>query len=471
MEKIAYLVLAAGLGRRMRSSLPKVLHQASGKPLISHVLCSALANAPQTVCIVTGHGSEQVKKFVQESFASGDSSSTSFLFALQSEQRGTGDAVKSGLAVLKDFVGTIVIVYGDMPLLKAESLSQLVSQHRGEKATISLLTCSSSRTLPYGRIIRKVDNHQIEKIVEARDCSSQQLAIREYNVGVYAVDSSFLQPAIEALTNNNAQGEYYLTDIVAKAAQEGQNIHSVLLLDEEELLGVNDPYDLHQVEKALNRRRIKDFVLAGVTVTDESSLWIDPLVSIEPGVFLGPNIQLRGACRLMQNSRVEGSCYLSDTEVGAEAVIKFGVRAERAIVGTHCHIGPFAHLREGSVLGSEVKIGNFVETKKAVLAHGAKASHLSYLGDCQVGENSNVGAGTITCNYDGRSKHQTIIGKDCFIGSDSVLIAPVTIGDGAYIGAGSAISKNVDGGALAFTRPPLTIKAGWAARRAGSQKK
>lgn len=468
-EATAVMVLAAGKGSRMGMSQPKVLAHTGSGSLLHHVLCTASALGPERIVVVVGHGAE----LVQEAVRGGASAQTYDLscisFAHQQEQRGTGDAARIGLEALKDFQGSIVILYGDVPLIEVETLQALLVKHTETKSTLSVLTVLADRPGPYGRIVRAEPDAQgrrpIQRIVEAKDCNESELLISEINSGVYVVDSAFLRPAVSSLENQNTAKEFYLTDIVSRAVQEGQSVSTFVIDDMEQVRGVNTPTDLSQVLVVLQRKRVDKLISSGVIIDDPRTVYIEESCSIAPGARIGPNVQIRGSSHIGAGVSIEGSAYILNSHVGDHTTIKFSVRMEAAQVGAGSQIGPFAHLRPGSELGKHVKVGNFVETKKAKLADGVKASHLSYLGDCSIGEQSNIGAGTITCNYDGKSKHETHIGKNVFVGSDSVLIAPVTLHDGCYIGAGSVIRKDVEADALALSRSEQVVKKGWVRTR------
>ncbi|NDC36558.1 MAG: UDP-N-acetylglucosamine diphosphorylase/glucosamine-1-phosphate N-acetyltransferase [Proteobacteria bacterium] len=470
MDPVAIVVLAAGLGKRMGLDLPKVVVSTRERPLIQHVLHSAAELKPERIVVVTGHKRELVEQAVHDGVAKGYYAGEQIRFVVQTEQRGTGDAVRSALPALDGFNGTIVILYGDVPLIKTKTLEALLTRHHSTNATLSLLSLKSDQQFAYGKVVRGKDG-QIEKVVELKDCSPEQLLISELNSGFYAVDSSFLGPAVSELKNENAQKEYYLTDIVERAAREGQRVSSLVTHDADEVQGVNTQVELSAVNRALLRSQIERCIAAGVIVDDMHSLFLDPDVSIGTGTRIGPQVQIRSGSRIGTGVTIEGTALIVHSTIGDGCTVKFGVRMEDALLGTGASVGPFANLRPGSVLGDDSKVGNFVETKNAQLARGVKASHLTYLGDCEIGAESNIGAGTITCNYDGVHKHKTTIGSGVFIGSDSCLVAPITIDDGAYVGAGSVITKNVEKESLAFTRPPLVMKAGWAKRKLEAQSK
>jgi bifunctional UDP-N-acetylglucosamine pyrophosphorylase/glucosamine-1-phosphate N-acetyltransferase len=464
MEQITCIILAAGLGKRMGSNSPKVLAKTDESTLIEHVLVSAATLNPTKTVIVTGYGRELVEQVVKQSSAA--ALHREIAFAFQEQQLGTGHAVLSASQYLEGFSGNVAILSGDAPLLTPASLELLVKGHEFAKATVSLLSFEAPFPNPYGRIIRAEQNRRsVEKIVEAKDCSPFELLVREVNSGIYLVESAFLLPALRSLSNNNAQKEYYLTDIVAKSTQEGQTVCAMCLSQPEDALGVNSPAELAVVNRVLRQRRIEKLVAQGVTFLAPESCFIDPAVTIDSGTVIGPNVQILGKSRIARDVVFEGSAIVIDSEIGANSAIKLGCRIEESSVGADCSVGPFAHVRPKSALLDRCKIGNFVETKNARLAPGVKAGHLTYLGDCEIGTETNIGAGTITCNYDGVSKHTTTIGEHAFIGSDSCLVAPVEIGNGAYVGAGSVITKNVEPDALAFTRAPFVQKPGWAARK------
>ena len=360
---------------------------------------------------------------------------------------------------LKNFKGKIIILYGDVPLIQKETLENLVNFHEEEKNTISILSLSDGDN-HYGRIVRN-ENQQVIKITEFKDCSAKERCISETNSGIYVVDSAFLIPAIDKLENNNAQKEYYLTDIVEQAALEGQSVDALCTDSVTEVQGVNTPADLLKVNSYLSQLKIKELITKGVEFILPETSYLEPGVKVAKGAKIGPNSQLLGETVIEEGVTVEGTNYLKDCKIGANTIIKLGCRIESSEIGNNCQIGPFANLRPESQIGSDCKIGNFVETKKVELADGVKAGHLSYLGDTKISNNTNIGAGTITCNYDGKNKHQTEIGADVFIGSNTALVAPIKIADGATIGAGSTISKNVDRETLALTRAELKIKNNW----------
>lgn len=457
MEPLAIIILAAGKGTRLGGNHSKALLQTSQGPLLELCLKTALSLSPEKVIVVTGHCRQEVEALAR-------SVSPQVTFAFQEQQRGTGDAVRAALPALEAFSGDVLILYADMPLVRASSLQALRELHQREKATISLITVQTTLFHDYGRIVR--DEHgQITRIIEAKDCSPQQLLGIERNPAYYMVDSAFLAPAITSIRPHNAQKEFYLTDLVEIAAREGQNRSTLVAADPLEFQGVNTWQDLITVERILRDRLVQSLLEQDVTVRDPASLIISPKVRLGRGCVIGPFVHLEGATIIGDGVTIEGAVCLTDCVVEQGAVIKWGTRATGASIGPHAAVGPFAHLRADTKLGSHAKIGNFVETKNAVLGEGAKASHLTYLGDCTVGTDANIGAGTITCNYDGVKKSRTEIGDSVFIGSNSALVAPVSIGKGAFIGAGSVITKDVEAGSLAVARAQQIEKKGWAIRK------
>lgn len=459
MEKIACIILAAGLGKRMGGELPKVLTKTDEMTLLEHVLAATSSLSLEKTVIVTGYKRELVQKLLADSSLTKNQPITC---AFQPEQLGTGDAVKSALPELKDFSGMILILPGDAPLITGKTLQSLITFHSAQKSTISLLSfkCTATNN-PYGRIIRTPDCQYVNKIVEVKDCCPGELQGSEVNAGMYVVDSAFLAPALKELSNDNAQKEYYLTDIVAKAFQEGQRISAFTVQDESEALGVNTRGELGAVNRILNSRRLTRLEETGVQFLNPESVLIGPEVQVEPGAIIGPSVQLSGKTSIASGVKIEGTAVIIDSILGPNSLVKLGSRIEGAEIGEDCSVGPFANIRAGTKLGAKARIGNFVEAKNAELAPGVKAGHLSYLGDCVIGEDTNIGAGTITCNYDGHKKHKTEIGKGVFVGSNSTLVAPLKIDDGAFLAAGSTITKNVSKDSLAFGRAQQVEKKDW----------
>lgn len=463
MDSLAVIVLAAGLGKRMGSNIPKVLHKTIEKTLIEHVLENASSLNPERIVVVTGFEREKVEEQVTAALNAGAFGNTTVSFAWQKTQLGTGDAVKYAVPQLDGFTGTVVILYGDVPLLRPETLVSLLIKHQKEKASLTLMSAISDEQRAYGRVIRDKNTRRILRVTEARDCNAEELLIREVNSGIYAVHSTLLPLALESLNNNNAQAEYYLTDIVEFAVLHDFSVSSLTLYETEELQGVNNLLELSFINSTIMKRRRERLITSGVFLVDPASFFVDPEVVVEPGASIGPNVQIRGKSVIKSGVVIEGTSYIADSTIEEGVRIKIGVRIEGSTVRRNASVGPFSQLRPESIIGEEAKIGNFVEIKKSTIEAKVNACHLSYIGDAFVGQNSNIGAGTITCNYDGKEKHRTTIEKNTFIGSDTVLVAPVTVKEGAYVGAASVITKEVPKDSLALTRPPLVIKEGWAA--------
>jgi bifunctional UDP-N-acetylglucosamine pyrophosphorylase/glucosamine-1-phosphate N-acetyltransferase len=461
---LAVVVLAAGRGTRMRSERAKVLHTIAGKPLVLWVLDAALALGPGRVAVVVGHEADEVRRVCERHLTARDTGGARLAYPLQTEQRGTGDAVRVALPALADVSGDVVILYGDTPALTSETIARLVARHRETGALLSLLTTTVDEPTGYGRIRRNAGG-DVVAIVEERDLAPAERAIREINPGIYCTSAAFLAKALARLSNDNAQREYYLTDIVATAVAEGGTVTSVAVEDPDEVAGINSRAELAALEAGVRRALVEDWMRAGVTFRDPASAYLEESVTIGPDTEIGPNVQLLGATRIGRGCRIDGMALLRDVEVGDGVLLRLGTVATECRIGDGSTVGPFAHLRPGSELGPSVHIGNFVETKKARLGKGTKANHLTYLGDVEIGEDTNVGAGTITCNYDGFAKHRTVIGSRVQIGSDTQLVAPVTIADDVYIGAGTTVTHDVPEGHLVVSRVPQRQVAGWVSRR------
>mgnify|MGYP000639526621 CR=1 FL=1 len=463
---LACILLAAGKGTRMKSDLPKVLHPILGQPLGHWPVQTGLALSPQRTVVVVGHGADDVTASLKKAF--GDDVDT----ALQAEQNGTGHAVMCGMPALgDDFDGDVLILYGDTPLLQTADLQALLDAHAKSDAPLSLLTSIVDDPTGYGRITRD-DDGNVTGIVEHRDCDDDQLLIDEMNPGIYVVNAAWLRANLQKLKADNDQGEYYLTDLVGLAAQEGAALASIEV-DEEDILGVNDRAQLSDAAAILQERLVRAWMKEGITIDQPHTVHLDASVVLEPGVHLGPQVVLRGTTSVAAGAHLDVGCVLDDTVVKAGAKLLPYTVCEEAIVGENATVGPFARLRPAAVLETGSKVGNFVEMKKATLGEGAKANHLAYIGDATVGKGANIGAGTITCNYDGHAKHQTILGEGVFVGSNSTLVAPLTIEDGAYVAAGSTVGKNVPADALAISRAKQDNKEGYAARirRRNAQRK
>jgi bifunctional UDP-N-acetylglucosamine pyrophosphorylase/glucosamine-1-phosphate N-acetyltransferase len=449
------VVLAAGKGTRMKSRLPKVLHSAAGLPLIEHVLRTAGRMSPGSIVIVVGHQADAVRAALQ--------STPDLLFVLQEPQLGTGHALLQTEAALAGASGTVILLSGDVPLLRAETLQRLVTHHEGTGAAATVLTAVAPDPSGYGRIER--NGGRISGIVEDKDASPAQRAIREINSGIYAFDIAPLFAALRQIGSANAQGEYYLPDLVRIYRDRGLVVETVTLDDPKEILGVNSRKELAQVAASLRRTRNDELMASGVTLVDPATAYIGPDVTIGPDTIIHPNVYLEGrttigeACEIQCGVRIVDSTLADGVKVNSYSVIRDS-RIERG-----ADVGPFAHLRPESHVGEDAHVGAFVELKKTTMGRGSKAGHLAYLGDAVIGEKVNVGAGAITVNYDGKKKHQTTIEDGAFIGSDAHLIAPVTVGEGAYVAAGSSITENVPPGALAIGRGRQTNKAGWVEKK------
>ncbi|MES2918785.1 MAG: bifunctional UDP-N-acetylglucosamine diphosphorylase/glucosamine-1-phosphate N-acetyltransferase GlmU [Pseudomonadota bacterium] len=458
------VILAAGKGTRMKSVLPKVMQPLAGRPLLRHVVDTAAKLAAVRTLVVYGHGGE----LVQQAFADmrvgdmrvGDmrTGDDALLWAEQAEQKGTGHAVLMALPQLPEH-GKTLILYGDVPLTTAATLADLINKV-GDGASMGLITLEMENPAGYGRIVRDAAGNVV-RIVEQKDAGEDEKKIREVNTGIFCVPNALLHQWLPKLGNRNAQGEYYLTDIIAMAAAEGVAIATVQPEYAWEVDGINDKLQLAALERVHQRVQAEALMRAGVTLVDPARLDVRGTVEHGMDVHIEPNVIFEGRVVLGCNVRIGANCQLRDCEIGDDVVIKPNSLIEEARVGRGAEIGPFARLRPGTVLGEDVHIGNFVETKKAVLGRGSKANHLAYLGDAEIGSGTNVGAGTITCNYDGANKHLTRIGDNAFIGTNSSLVAPVSIGHGATTGAGSVITKDVADDTLAVARGKQVAITGW----------
>ncbi|UQB42152.1 bifunctional UDP-N-acetylglucosamine diphosphorylase/glucosamine-1-phosphate N-acetyltransferase GlmU [Thiomicrospira microaerophila] len=443
------VILAAGKGTRMRSNLPKVLQPLAAKPLLSHVIATAELLSPEQVIGVIGHGAEIVKQRIVES---------NLVWCLQTEQLGTGHAVQQAESFI-NASDTVLILYGDVPLTRVETLEQLLFLV-DEKHPLALLTIELENPSGYGRIVRDSDLF-VQQIVEQKDANLEQLAIQEVNTGIMAVNGQQLLGWLAHLSNNNAQGEYYLTDIIAMAVADGYQIQTSSPNDVIEVLGVNNKQQLQDLERQYQFQLACNLMEQGATLIDASRIDIRGNVSVGQDVEIDVNVVFEGQVKLADGVKIGANCVLKDVEIGANTVIKPFSHIDNAKLGQSCQIGPYARIRPDTELADQVHIGNFVEIKKTQVGQGSKVNHLSYIGDTQMGSLVNIGAGTITCNYDGVNKHKTFIGDRVFIGSDSQLVAPVSIGDDATIGAGSTITKTAPEGELTLSRAKqLTIK-GW----------
>jgi bifunctional UDP-N-acetylglucosamine pyrophosphorylase / glucosamine-1-phosphate N-acetyltransferase len=454
---VAAVVLAAGKGTRMKSAIPKVLHPACGKPLLAWPVEAAMSAGASPIVVVTGHGREQVEAELRGRF--GDRPVRT---AHQAEQRGTGHAAQIALPALEGFTGTVLLLYGDCPLLTTPSLLALVELRIRTAAPVALWTTRLADPRGYGRIVRGQDG-LLERIVEERDAAEHERAVDEVNPGVYAVDADWLRQALPRLRDHNAQKELYLTDLVAIARQEGHGVPT-LEVPAQETLGVNDRVQLAEASAVLGGRIVRAAMLEGATFVHPASVIVDASVQFASDVVIGPHVVLTGRTRLADGVQVGAGSVLHDTAVASGAIIHPYTIAEGASVGPRCLVGPFARLRPGAVLEEGAHVGNFVELKKTRLGRGSKANHLAYLGDADIGAGANIGAGTITCNYDGVGKHLTQIGDGVFVGSNATLVAPVALREGAYVAAGSVITEEVPAGSLALGRARQVTKDGYAVK-------
>jgi bifunctional UDP-N-acetylglucosamine pyrophosphorylase / glucosamine-1-phosphate N-acetyltransferase len=448
------VILAAGEGTRMKSRVPKVLHTLSGRSLLGHAIAAASDLAPQRLVVVVGHAREEVAAAAVAAAPQAD-------IVVQDQQLGTGHAVRMVIESVGALSGTVIVTYGDMPLLRGRTLGELADRHAAAGNAVTVLTARGD--FPgFGRIVRDADGAFL-RIVEERDATAAERAIDEFNSGCYAFDGALLADAVKRVTTNNSQHEEYLTDVVEILRGDGHPVGTVLAAESAEISGVNDRVQLAQARRALNDRILRDWMLAGVTVTDPASTWIDVTVTIGQDAEIGPQTQLEGATVIGAGAKVGPGCLLEDTTVGEDAVLLHAV-CRKSDVGPRVTIGPFAYLRPGASIADGAHIGTYVELKKSHIGAGAKVPHLTYVGDATIGAGSNIGAGTIFANYDGAHKHHTEVGENAFVGSNTVLVAPVTIGDGAYTAAGSAIGEDVPPGDLGIARGRQHNSDGWVLR-------
>ncbi|MEC0170679.1 bifunctional UDP-N-acetylglucosamine diphosphorylase/glucosamine-1-phosphate N-acetyltransferase GlmU [Paenibacillus graminis] len=449
MKRMA-VVLAAGQGKRMKSKLYKVLHPVCGKPMVGHVLDTVKATGCQRTVVVVGHGAEKVKAYVGQDAE----------YVLQETQLGTGHAVKQAKDLLGGEAGTTVVICGDTPLVTAETLEGLMALHEGQNAAATVLTAVMEQPAGYGRIIRG-DDGGVQKIVEQKDCTPEEAAVNEINTGTYCFDNAKLFAALEKVTNSNNQQEYYLTDVIGILRAQGDIVLGYQAHDAAESIGVNDRLALSEAENLMRQRINREHMLNGVTIIDPASTYIAADVVIGADTTLYPGTVLKGKTVIGEDCLIGPSSEIEDSVIMNGAEVKHSV-LNQAQVGARTSVGPFAYLRPGAVLGEEVKIGDFVEIKNASIGDGSKVSHLSYVGDATVGKNVNVGCGAITVNYDGYNKSRTEIGDDAFIGSNVNLVAPVTVGKGAFVVAGSTITRSVSENDLAIARVRQENKPGYA---------
>jgi len=449
------VILAAGQGTRMKSQLPKVLHAIAGRPMLEHVLDAAATVAPATVTVIVGHGGASVRQRL--------AGRAGITFAVQEPQLGTAHALQQAEPVLAGKTGTVILLSGDVPLLKGRTLARLLQTHREASAAATVVTASVERPYGYGRIVR-VDG-QIARIVEERDASPAERQIREINSGIYAFDLPPLFEALRSIASQNAQGEFYLTDLVGIYRRRKLPVETVLVDDPEEIRGINSRTELAEVGTLVRQHKNEELMAAGVTLVDPATTYIDPRAEIGTDTVIHPGVVIEGSTRIGRACEIQAHVRITDCEIGDHVNINSFCVFVESRIANGATLGPFVHLRPASAVGEGAKIGNFVELKKTSLGAGSKVNHLSYIGDATIGEKVNVGAGTITCNYDGEKKYQTIIEDGAFIGSDSQLVAPVKIGKNAYVAAGSSITQDVPDGALGIARARQNNVEGWVERK------
>lgn len=452
MSELVAVILAAGKGTRMKSKLPKVLHKIGGKPMLQHVLDAADAAGAARKVVVVGHEAELVEAMVGEQAQ----------MALQAEQLGTGHAVMQTEAVLKDFCGTVMIICGDTPLLEAAELKKFYEGHVASQAAATVLTAFMDDPAGYGRIIRDADGNVLG-IVEEKDAVLEQKAIKEINTGIYCVEAPLLFEVLAILTCDNAQGEYYLTDVLAKLNAMGKKVGGVATADSDMIMGINSRRQLAEAENIMRQRILNKLMDDGVTIMDPASTFIEKGVEIGQDTVIYPYTWLEGTTKIGEDCQIGPNVRLTNVRIGNTAELQF-VYGHDCEVQDNVVIGPYVHLRPDTVIGDNVKIGNFVEVKNSHVGTGSKLPHLSYIGDSDIGSSVNIGCGCITVNYDGKKKHRTIIEDNAFVGCNSNMVAPVTIGAGAYIGAGSTITKDVPGDDLGIARAKQKNIEGWAAK-------
>lgn len=455
-SEITVIVLAAGGGTRMKSKTMKVLHPIAGRSMIGHVLAAVAAVQPTRVVAVIGHQRDQVGPHIQELVPD-------VVLAVQETQEGTGHAVRVAMEAVGAVSGTVLVTTGDTPLLEGASLRAFADDHIGSGRAMSILTGELADPTGYGRIVHGPAG-DVQAIIEEREASDEQRAIREVSSGILAFEADFLADALPRLDNKNSKNEYYLTDTVSLAREDGRRVGAFRIDDVEQTQGANDRAELATLTRIKNERILDHWMRDGVTIVDPATTWVDVDVTLAPDVTLLPGVQLLGATSVEEDAVIGPDCTLKDVEIGVGAKV-VRTHAELAVIGAGANVGPFSYLRPGTELGAGGKIGAYVETKNATIGDGAKVPHLSYIGDAEIGEGSNVGAGTIVANYDGQAKHRTVVGRHCRTGSNNTFVAPVTIGDGAATGAGTVVRDDVPAGALAVSAGAQRNIEGWTERR------
>jgi bifunctional UDP-N-acetylglucosamine pyrophosphorylase/glucosamine-1-phosphate N-acetyltransferase len=459
--RVAIAIMAAGKGTRLKSKHPKVLHEVGGKPILAHVIAAAQKVVPaQDIFVIVGHEAERVREAV---------AGTGVNFVLQAEQRGTGHALMAARDVLMGY-DQVIVLSGDAPLITAETIRKLSDFHAAEKATMTLLSADLDNPFGYGRVIRKGRGAGVQAIVEEKSANSRQKKIREINSGFYAFDAPALYQHIHQLSTANPHGEYYLTDMAGVFHRARRRVAAIKTEDAGEVLGSNTRAEMMMLDARLRLAKCRELLDAGVTVFYPHTCVIDGDVEVGADTVIEPFVQLLGRTKIGSDCQIRSYSVIENSTVGDRVTIKPGTIMEDSRVHADAVIGPYTHMRPGTAVGEGAHVGNFVETKKVKLGKGSKANHLTYLGDAEIGEGVNIGAGTITCNYDGVNKHQTVIEDGVFVGSDSTLVAPVRIGRGAYIAAASCITEDVPADALALGRARQSVKAGWARTKREAQK-
>ena len=458
----AIAILAAGKGTRLKSKHPKVLHEIAGKPLLGHVVAAAKQVVPATqIFAIIGHEAEQVREAMR---------STGIQFVEQREQRGTGHAIMQAREALKSFEDVLVLS-GDVPLIRKETIARLLEFHRSRQAAMTILTTAPDDPHGYGRVFRKLGGEEVEAIIEQKQLRPDQQGHREINSGIYAFRVKPLLAHLDEITTNNPHGEYYLTDIAAILAKAGEKVVAIKTDDAHEVLGVNTRRELAQLDAHLRSQKCEELMANGVTIFKPETCLIDSDVEIGPDTVIEPFVQLLGATKIGSDCRIRSYSVVSNSTLGNAVVVRHGSIVDQSNIADGALLGPYCHIRPLSDIGEGAHIGNFVETKKTKVGKGSKANHLTYLGDAEIGTGVNIGAGTITCNYDGVNKFGTTIGDNVFVGSDTTLVAPIEVGRGAYIGAASCITENVPEDALAVGRGRQVNKEGWAKAKRAQQKK
>jgi len=460
-SSLSTLILAAGEGTRMRSATPKVLHPIAGRPLVEHAVRAAAGLKPDHLVVVIGHGRELVGEHLA---GLAEELGMPVATAVQEQQNGTGHAVQCALeAVPAELSGTVLVSYGDVPLLDTDTLHALLAEHEGARRAVTVLTAVVEDPSGYGRIVRDAGG-AVQEIVEHKDCTPEQLEIAEINSGVYAFDAEVLVAGLQRLSTDNAQGELYLTDILSIARSDGRPVGALVVDDPWLTEGVNDRVQLAALGAELNRRIVQRWQRAGVTFVDPATTWVDADVTLEPDVVIEPGVQLRAGTTVAERAQIGPDTTLIGVDVGAGASV-VRTHAVDAVIGPDAKVGPFTYLRPGTKLGERGKLGAFVETKNADIGTGTKVPHLTYVGDATIGEYSNIGCSSVFVNYDGLHKHHTTVGSHVRTGADTMFVAPVNVGDGAYSAAGTVIRRDVPPGALAISGSPQKNLEGWVARK------